>query len=223
MYQIVKRSRDIVEFNRNKITVAMNKAFESANREVHPDVLDWLTAKVIADAENKVHKGCLHVEDIQDSVEKILSEAGYYDVAKNYILYRDQHKKLRDAKTTLLNYKKVVDDYLGLTDWRVKENSTVSYSLGGLILGNSGAITANYWLTEVYDEEVAAAHRDVRMHLHDLSMLSAYCAGWNLKDLIMRGITGVNGKIASKPASHLNTLCNQMVNFLGILQNEWAG
>lgn len=223
MYRIVKRNHSIVDFNRSKIEAAITNAFKSTKREIHPDVIGWLTAKSIADAETKITDGKLNVEDIQDSVEKVLSEAGYYDVAKSYILYRDQHKKIRNAQTTLLNYQKVVDDYLKLNDWRVKENSTVSYSLGGLILGNSGAITANYWLTEVYDEEVANAHRAVRMHLHDLSMLSAYCAGWNLKDLIMRGITGVNGKIASKPASHLNTLCNQMVNFLGILQNEWAG
>ena len=223
MYRIIKRNGSIVGFNLTKIQIAIGKAFKSLSMEVQPEVLETLSLKAIADAETKIKDGLLSVEDIQDSVEKILSETGYFEVAKSYILYRKQHENIREAHDTLLNYQKVVDDYLKIADWRVKENSTVSYSLGGLILGNSGAITANYWLTEVYDEAIANAHRSCDMHLHDLSMLSAYCAGWNLKQLIELGLTGVPGKISSKPASHLSTLCNQMVNFLGILQNEWAG
>ena len=223
MYQIVKRNGTIVPFDLNKIVVAIGKAFTSLEKEVQPDVLQLLAVRAVADAEKKAKDDKLAVEDIQDSVEKVLSEAGYFDVAKAYILYRQKHANIRETKNTLLNYQKVVDDYLKIADWRVKENSTVSYSLGGLILGNSGAITANYWLSEIYDKEIADAHRDVRMHIHDLSMLSAYCAGWNLKQLIEVGISGVGGRIASKPASHLSTLCNQMVNFLGIMQNEWAG
>ena len=223
MYQIVKRNGTIVPFDLNKIVVAIGKAFTSLNKDVQPDVLQLLAVRAVADAEKKAKDDKLAVEDIQDSVEKVLSEAGYFDVAKAYILYRQQHANIRKTQSTLLNYQKVVDDYLKIADWRVKENSTVSYSLGGLILGNSGAITANYWLSEIYDKEIADAHRDVRMHIHDLSMLSAYCAGWNLKQLIEVGISGVGGRIASKPASHLSTLCNQMVNFLGIMQNEWAG
>ena len=223
MYKIVKRNGSVVNFNLQKIVTAINKAFLSMNKPVQPAMLELLASRAVADAELKVKDGLLAVEDIQDSVEKILSESGYFDVAKSYILYRKQHADIRETKQTMLDYQKVVDDYLGIKDWRVKENSTVSYSLGGLILGNSGAITANYWLSKVYDENIANAHRNCDLHLHDLSMLSAYCAGWNLKQLIELGLTGVTGRIASKPASHLSTLCNQMVNFLGILQNEWAG
>ena len=223
MYKIVKRNGTIVDFNINKIIVAISKAFRSMNKDIQPDVLNMLAVRAVADAEHKVVGGTLSVENIQDSVEKILSEAGYFDVAKAYILYRQQHANVRQAKNTLLDYQKVIDSYLKVDDWRVKENSTVSYSLGGLILSNSGAITANYWLSEVYDPEIADAHRNCDLHLHDLSMLSPYCAGWNLKQLIQVGLTGVPGRISSKPASHLSTLCNQMVNFLGILQNEWAG
>ena len=223
MYKIVKRNGTIVDFNINKIIVAISKAFRSMNKDIQPDVLNMLAVRAVADAEHKVVGGTLSVENIQDSVEKILSEAGYFDVAKAYILYRQQHANVRQAKNTLLDYQKVIDGYLKVDDWRVKENSTVSYSLGGLILSNSGAITANYWLSEVYDPEIADAHRNCDLHLHDLSMLSPYCAGWNLKQLIQVGLTGVPGRISSKPASHLSTLCNQMVNFLGILQNEWAG
>lgn len=223
MYKIVKRNGTIVDFDLNKIITAISKAFESLNKDVQPDILQWLAVKATSDVERKIKNDKVTVEDIQDSVEKVLSESGYFDVAKAYILYRKQHENVRNTQDTLLDYQKVVDDYLKIADWRVKENSTVSYSLGGLILGNSGAITANYWLSQIYDKEIADAHRNVRMHLHDLSMLSGYCAGWNLKQLIEIGLTGVSGRIASKPASHLSTLCNQMVNFLGILQNEWAG
>ncbi|KIR03055.1 Ribonucleotide reductase of class III (anaerobic), large subunit [Lachnospiraceae bacterium TWA4] len=124
---------------------------------------------------------------------------------------------------TYLNYKDVIDNYLKVNDWRVKENSTVTYSVGGLILSNAGAVTANYWLSEIYDEEIANAHRKAEIHIHDLSMLTGYCAGWSLKQLIKEGLGGINGKITSGPAKHLSVLCNQMVNFLGIMQNEWAG
>ena len=179
--------------------------------------------KVTADFAPKIKDGLIGVEDIQDSVEKVLVQAGYDDVAKAYILYRRQHDKLRNVNKTMLDYKKLMDNYLNVADWRVKENSTVTYSVGGLILSNSGSITANYWLSEVYDDEIANAHRNADIHLHDLSMLTGYCAGWSLKQLIQEGLGGVSGKIQSAPAKHLATLCNQMVNFLGIMQNEWAG
>ena len=130
---------------------------------------------------------------------------------------------MRNVKSAMLNYKDIVDNYLQINDWRVKENSTVTYSVGGLILSNSGAITANYWLSEIYDQDIADAHRSAAIHIHDLSMLTGYCAGWSLKQLIQEGLGGVPGKITSAPAGHLSTLCNQMVNFLGIMQNEWAG
>ena len=223
MYKVRKREGKIVSFDINKISSAIKKAFDSVDRKYDDNVIDFLALKVTADFEPKLKNNIVSVEDIQDSVEAVLSAAGYGDVAKSYILYRKQHEKMRNMKSTLLDYKDVVNSYINVTDWRVKENSTVTYSVGGLILSNSGAITANYWLSEVYDEEIANAHRSGAIHLHDLSMLTGYCAGWSLKQLIQEGLGGVPGKITSSPAKHLSTLCNQMVNFLGIMQNEWAG
>ena len=223
MYQVVKRDGQIADFDIGKISVAITKAFEAIGKQYHPSVIDFLALKVTSNFEHKVKDGLVSVEDIQDSVESVLIQAGYDDVAKTYILYRKQREKIRNMKSTILDYKELVNSYVKAIDWRVKENSTVTYSVGGLILSNSGAITANYWLSEIYDEEIANAHRSGDIHLHDLSMLTGYCAGWSLKQLIQEGLGGVVGKITSSPASHLATLCNQMVNFLGIMQNEWAG
>ena len=223
MYQVVKRDGQVVGFDISKISAAIKKAFDSIEKPYDDNVIDFISLKVTAAFSSKIKDGKIAVEDIQDSVEEVLGEAGYGDVAKSYILYRKQREKMRNMKSTILDYKGVVDNYLKLNDWRVKENSTVTYSVGGLILSNSGAITANYWLSEIYDEEIANAHRSCDIHIHDLSMLTGYCAGWSLKQLIQEGLGGIPGKITSSPASHLATLCNQMVNFLGILQNEWAG
>ena len=223
MYRVTKRDGSITEFHIAKIGNAITRAFEAVGRQQHPSVIELLALRVTAEFEPKIRNGLISVEDIQDCVERVLSEAGYSDVAKAYILYRKQREKLRNVGSTLLNYKELVDNYLQINDWRVKENSTVTYSVGGLILSNSGAITANYWLSEIYDAEIAQAHRNAELHLHDLSMLTGYCAGWSLRQLIQEGLGGVPGKISSSPASHLSTLCNQMVNFLGIMQNEWAG
>ena len=223
MYQVVKRDGVTVDFEISKISAAMVKAFDALEKNYHPSVINLLALQVCADFESKIRDGKIAVEDIQDSVENVLSASGYADVAKAYILYRKQREKVRNVNSALLNYKDLVDNYLQINDWRVKENSTVTYSVGGLILSNSGAITANYWLSEIYDEEIAEAHRSAAVHIHDLSMLTGYCAGWSLKQLIQEGLGGVPGKITSAPASHLSTLCNQMVNFLGIMQNEWAG
>lgn len=223
MYQVVKRDGAVVDFNISKISEAIAKAFEALNKQYNPDIIDLLALKVTSDYEQKIINDQIDVEAIQDSVESVLIQAGYADVAKCYILYRRQREKIRNMKSTILDYKQIVDNYVKLTDWRVKENSTVTYSVGGLILSNSGAITANYWLSEIYDDEVANAHREADIHLHDLSMLTGYCAGWSLKQLIHEGLGGVLGKITSAPAKHLVSLCNQMVNFLGIMQNEWAG
>ena len=223
MYRVTKRDGTIAEFDIAKISAAITKAFDAMGKQYHPSVMDMLALRVTAEFEPKIKNELVAVEDIQDCVEKVLSEAGYADVAKAYILYRKQREKVRNVGSALLNYKDLVDNYLQINDWRVKENSTVTYSVGGLILSNSGAITANYWLSEIYDPEVAEAHRNADLHLHDLSMLTGYCAGWSLKQLIQEGLGGVVGKITSSPASHLSTLCNQMVNFLGIMQNEWAG
>ena len=223
MYTVIKRDGKIIEFDIKKISSAISLAFDAQERNYTPGIIDFLALKVTADFEPKIRDGHIHVEDIQDSVESVLIQAGYDDVAKAYILYRRQHARLREMRSTVLDYKTTVDNYVKVNDWRVKENSTVTYSVGGLILNNSGAITANYWLSEIYDDEIANAHRNADIHLHDLSMLTGYCAGWSLKQLIKEGLGGVTGKITSAPAKHLSSLCNQMVNFLGIMQNEWAG
>ena len=223
MYKVVKRDGELADFDAKKISEAVRKAFDACERQYNQSVLDMIALQVTSDFEPKVKDDKIDVEDIQDSVERVLSNAGYADVAKAYILYRKQRENVRNITSTTLDYKKLVDSYLEALDWRVKENSTVTYSVGGLILSHSGAITANYWLSEVYDEEIANAHRNGDIHIHDLSMLTGYCAGWSLKQLIQEGLGGVTGKITSAPAKHLSTLCNQMVNFLGIMQNEWAG
>ena len=223
MYKVMKRDGTVADFDIAKISRAIEKSFKAVNVNYHPTVIDLLALKVTSDFAAKIKDDLISVEDIQDSAERVLSQAGYSDVAKAYILYRKQREKVRNVKAAMLNYKDLVDSYLDSSDWRVKENSTVTYSVGGLILSNSGAITANYWLSEIYDPEIAEAHRSAALHLHDLSMLTGYCAGWSLKQLIQEGLGGVGGKITSKPAKHLSSLCNQMVNFLGIMQNEWAG
>ena len=223
MYTVKKRDGKVVDFDLKKISDAITLAFEAQEKQYNTNIIDFLALKVTADFEPKIKDHHIAVEDIQDSVESVLVQAGYADVAKAYILYRRQREKLRNMKSTILDYKDLVDSYVKSIDWRVKENSTVTYSVGGLILSNSGAITANYWLSEIYDDEIANAHKNADMHIHDLSMLTGYCAGWSLKQLIQEGLGGVTGKITSAPAKHLATLCNQMVNFLGIMQNEWAG
>ena len=223
MFQVIKREGEVADFTLTKISDAIIKAFNATNVQYNNDVVDLLSLRVTADFQAKVKDGSVHVEDIQDSVEKVLGQAGYEEAAKAFILYRKQREKMRTMKSTILDYKDVVNSYVKVEDWRVKENSTVTYSVGGLILSNSGAVTANYWLSEIYDEEIAQAHRNADIHIHDLSMLTGYCAGWSLKQLIKEGLGGITGKITSAPARHLSVLCNQMVNFLGIMQNEWAG
>ena len=223
MYSVTKRDGKIVGFDIKKISDAIILAFDACEKNYNQDIIDFLALKVTAEFEPKIENNSISVEHIQDSVESVLIKAGYDEVAKAYILYRKQREKVRNLSTTLVDYKKIVDNYLQINDWRVKENSTVTYSVGGLILSNSGAVTANYWLSEVYDQDIADAHRNADIHIHDLSMLTGYCAGWSLKQLIQEGLGGVSGKITSAPAKHLATLCNQMVNFLGIMQNEWAG
>ncbi len=223
MLQVRKRDGSVKEFSIGKIQSAIEKAFLAEHKYYNQDIINMLALRVTADFNSKVKNDIVDVEDIQDSVEVVLIQAGYIDVARSYIIYRKQHENLRQIKSTNIDYKNIVDNYLKINDWRVKENSTVTYSVGGLILSNSGAVTANYWLSEIYDQEIANAHRNADIHIHDLSMLTGYCAGWSLKQLIKEGLGGVSGKITSAPASHLSTLCNQMVNFLGIMQNEWAG
>ena len=222
MYNVIKRDGKIAEFDLVKIAEAIKLAFEAQETDYNDNIIDFLALKVTADFASKIKDHQIAVEDIQDSVESVLVQAGYGEVAKAYILYRRQREKVRNLNTTLVDYKAIIDNYLNVNDWRVKENSTVTYSVGGLILSNSGAVTANYWLSEIYDDEIGNAHRNADIHIHDLSMLTGYCAGWSLKQLIQEGLGGVPGKITSAPAAHLSTLCNQMVNILGIMQNERA-
>ena len=223
VFQVIKREGEVTDFTLTKISDAIMKAFNATDVQYNNDVVDLLALRVTADFQGKVKDDGIHVEDIQDSVEKVLEQAGYTEAAKAFILYRKQREKMRTMTSTILDYKDVVNSYVKIEDWRVKENSTVTYSVGGLILSNSGAVTANYWLSEIYDQEIADAHRNADIHIHDLSMLTGYCAGWSLKQLITEGLGGITGKITSAPAAHLAVLCNQMVNFLGIMQNEWAG
>ncbi|RXS74452.1 ribonucleoside triphosphate reductase [Blautia faecicola] len=223
MFNVIKRDGEVAAFQLSKITQAIEKAFQAQEKQYTPDMMEMLGLRVTADFQNKIKKDQVSVEDIQDSVENVLIQCGYSEVAKAYILYRKQREKVRNMKSTILDYKEIVNSYVKVEDWRVKENSTVTYSVGGLILSNSGAVTANYWLSEIYDKEIADAHRNADIHIHDLSMLTGYCAGWSLKQLIKEGLGGIEGKITSAPAKHLSVLCNQMVNFLGIMQNEWAG
>ena len=222
MLRVRKRDGKFADFDLKKIKEAMRKAFDAVEMIYNDDILEILGLRVTAEFQSKIQDSIIDIEDIQDCVEDVLEKTGYTKVAKAYILYRKNREKHRKLET-VINYKEVIDNYLQSTDWRVKENSTVTYSVGGLILHNSGSITANYWLSEVYDEEIAKCHKEGDFHLHDLSMLTAYCAGWSLKQLIESGLGGVPGKITSAPAGHLYTIVNQMVNFLGIMQNEWAG
>lgn len=223
MLDIIKRDGTVTQFQLSRISDAIVKAFNATQMQFTSEIIDMISLRVTADFQSKVHEGKVHIEDVQDSVERVLEQAGYTEVAKAYILYRKQREKMRSMKSTILDYRDVVNSYVKIEDWRVKENSTVTYSVGGLILSNSGAVTANYWLTEIYDDEIAQAHRNADIHIHDLSMLTGYCAGWSLKQLIKQGLGGIPGKITSAPAKHLSVLCSQMVNFLGIMQNEWAG
>ena len=223
MYKVIKRDGSVAEFDIAKISGAIAKAFGALNKPCDPNDIDFIALKVTADFEDKIKDDLISVEAIQDSAEQVLIQSGHSDVAKAYILYRREREKLRNLKSTILDYKETVNNYVHEKTLRMRENATASYSVGGLILSNSGAITANYWLSEIYDAEISAAHRSGEMHLHDLTMLTGYCAGWSLEQLIKEGLGGVMGKIDSKPPKHLYSLCNQMINFLGVMQNEWAG
>ncbi|MDR0662805.1 MAG: ribonucleoside triphosphate reductase, partial [Spirochaetaceae bacterium] len=227
--QVVKRSGEVKTYDRSKIRNAISKAFTAVTRNGEPDgkKIEAVTSRVeemIAEMMSFRHeKSIPAIEEIQDLVENALIEARETVVAKAYILYRAKHDAMRDVKKLMLDIDETMDGYLKQSDWRVNENANVNYSLGGLILHNSGSITANYWLKNIYTPEIAEAHRNADFHLHDLSMFSGYCAGWSLRQLIKEGLGGVPDKITSKPAKHLSTLMQQAVNFLGCLQNEWAG
>ena len=224
---VVKRSGEIAPYDRKKIESAIGKAIHAVEKNLDPNRAASLTDLVeerlrLQMAGNRAHS-IPAIEEIQDIVESVLIENKEVEIAKAYILYRARHEAVRDTKNLMLDINKTMDGYLAQSDWRVNENANVNFSLGGLILHNSGTITANYWLNNIYSKEVADAHKHASFHIHDLSMFSGYCAGWSLRQLIQEGLGGVTDKITSKPAKHLSTLVNQIVNFLGILQNEWAG
>lgn len=228
---VVKRSGEVARYDRGKIEKAIEKAFaatntpllDAAGNDKSRIYTDRVEEKIRALVKTRHPNSIPAIEEIQDIVETVLIEQQETVVAKAYILYRAQHEAIRDARKLMLDISATMDGYLSQSDWRVRENANINYSLGGLILHNSGTVTANYWLKQIYPKDIADAHGDADFHIHDLSMFSGYCAGWSLRDLIREGLGGVPDKIASKPASHLSTLANQMVNFLGILQNEWAG
>jgi len=222
-YCIRKREGKIVPFDQERITQAIYKALEAVGDESMDEAVRC-SNEVCEILLKKLHRRSIPaVEQIQDIVEEVLIRRGHVQTAKAYILYREQHARLRETKSLLLDIKNTMDGYLTQSDWRVKENSNVNYSLGGLILHNSGTITANYWLNYIYTKDISTAHRNGAFHIHDLSMFSGYCAGWSLRQLLLEGLGGVPNKISSRPAQHLTTLVAQMVNFLGVLQNEWAG
>lgn len=224
---VVKRSGEIEAYNRKKIEAAINKAISAVDGRVNNKKAVFLTDKVEeklkAVMANRYAHSIPAIEEIQDIVELVLIEQQEAALAKAYILYRAKREAVRDTESLMLNINSTMDGYLSQSDWRVKENANVNFSLGGLILHNSGTITANYWLKNIYTPEIAEAHKTAAFHLHDLSMFSGYCAGWSLRQLIEEGLGGVPDKITSKPPKHLSTLIQQIVNFLGIMQNEWAG
>ncbi len=225
--QVVKRNGSIEKFDSSKIENAICRAMEAATKNPDKVRAKFLTDKVEEKLRTLLAGRRAHsipaIEEIQDVVENVLIEEKEVETAKAYILYRAKHEALRDSKSLLLDINATMDGYLAQSDWRVKENANVNFSLGGLILHNSGTVTANYWLKNIYPPEIAECHKNCAFHIHDLSMFSGYCAGWSLRQLIQEGLGGVQDKITSKPAAHLSTLVNQMVNFLGIMQNEWAG
>ncbi len=224
---VAKRSGSIEPYDRERISKALDKAFMAvkgvSDRErverISSEVESRLSLLMAGRHQNSIPA----IEEIQDIVELTLIEAKEAEVARAYILYRARREAVRDAQRLMLDINSTMDGYLAQVDWRVKENANVNYSLGGLILHNSGSVTANYWLKNIYGQDIAEAHRNADFHIHDLSMFSGYCAGWSLRQLIAEGLGGVPDKITSAPSKHLSTLVQQMVNFLGILQNEWAG
>ncbi|WP_252723014.1 anaerobic ribonucleoside-triphosphate reductase, partial [Treponema phagedenis] len=224
---VVKRSGEIQAFNKNKITAAISKAITAAEGAENPEKAERLTEKVIENLKTFLsgrHANSIPaIEEIQDTVETTLIAENEAPIAKAYILYRAKREAVRNAQKLMLDINETMDGYLSQSDWRVNENANVNFSLGGLILHNSGTLTANYWLKNIYSPEIAEAHQTAAFHIHDLSMFSGYCAGWSLRQLIQEGLGGVPDKITSKPAKHLSTLIQQIVNFLGIMQNEWAG
>jgi ribonucleoside-triphosphate reductase len=220
--QVHKRNGTVAEFSPSKIERAINKA-GAATGEFNTEVAGRLTAHVVRVLELRYADVPPPIEVIQDMVEQTLVDAGYFKTARAYIVYREQHARLREDKHTMVNVAQAMDEYLGREDWRVNANANQGYSLGGLILNVAGKVTANYWLSHVYPPHIGQAHRAADIHIHDLDMLCGYCAGWSLRQLLNEGFNGVPGRTDACAPKHLSSAIGQMVNFLGTLQNEWAG
>lgn len=219
---VTKRDGTLAPFDSTKIYNAINKAGTTTGEFGEQE--SWLlTAQVLKVLKHKFSESLPSIEQIQDIVEQVLISSNYFATAKAYILYRDQRNRARADHRVMVDVESSVNEYLEKLDWRINENANQGYSNGGLILNVSGKVTANYWLSHVYPAEVGEAHRNGDIHIHDLSMLAAYCAGWSLKNLLHEGFNGVPGKAEAGPAKHLSAAVGQMVNFMGTLQNEWAG
>jgi ribonucleoside-triphosphate reductase (formate) len=220
--QIVKRNGEVVTFDASKISKSIERAGQ-ATGEFAPNVAGILTSWVLNALSQECGSKAPSIEQIQDEVERTLINAKYFKTARAYIIYREQHRVMREDKRTVVDVVSSVDEYLSQNDWRVNANANQGYSLGGMILNVSGKVTANYWLSHVYPAEIGQAHRNADIHIHDLDMLSGYCAGWSLRTLLMEGLNGVPGKVEASPPAHMSSAVGQIVNFLGTLQNEWAG
>jgi ribonucleoside-triphosphate reductase len=221
--QVRKRDGRIVPFDQEKITNAIFKAAQAVGGKDREKSKE-LSEKVVKILEGRFEKRIPTVEDVQNVIERTLVKNGHYKTAKAYILYREEHKKLRDVKGLLLNVGDIVDGYMDKNDWRTKENANVRVSYSGLLWHGIGTIMAYYALNYAYPKEISSSHTNGDFHMHNLSMsLSGYCAGWSLRQLMLEGFNGVPGKVESKPAKHLRTAIGQMINFIGVLQNEWAG
>ncbi len=219
---VIKRDGTFAPFEVEKITKAIHGA-ATATEEFGISESRALAYKVVEKILAKHPKSAPRIEDIQDVVEETLIENNHIKTAKAYILYREQHAKMRAEQQSFVNAVSTVDEYVDQLDWRVKANANLGYSLGGLILNLSGKVIANYWLNRIYTSKIAEAHINGYIHIHDLDMLCGYCAGWSLRTLLQEGFNGVGGKAEASPARHMSTAFSQVVNFLGTLQNEWAG
>jgi ribonucleoside-triphosphate reductase len=219
---IIKRDGTIKPFDPNKILSALLRAGQASGEYGHEEA-EALTLQAVMQRVELQGTAAPNIEQIQDVVESVLFDAGYRRTLRAYVIYREQHKKLRTDRQTLVDVESSINEYLDQLDWRVNANANQGYSLGGLILNVSGKVIANYWLSHVYPPEVGEAHRNADIHIHDLDMLAGYCAGWSLRTLLNEGLNGVPGKVESGPPKHMSSAVGQIVNFLGTLQNEWAG
>ena len=219
---LIKRDGSIKDFDPSKIQKAIEKAGK-ATGEFGPAIAAEITENQVMPKIRALNVATPHIEQVQDAVEQALFESGHFTTLRAYIVYREQRAKSRDAKKTWINVESSINEYLDQSDWRVNANANQGYSLGGMILNVSGKVVANYWLNFIYPNEIGKCHREADFHIHDLDMLSGYCAGWSLRTVLTEGFNGVPGKVEAGAPKHLSSACGQIVNFLGTMQNEWAG